>query len=165
MFEPFDTRPSGPDDRELTIADNDAMESLGRSLSSPLIADGALVALSGDLGAGKTTLVRGILRGLDHDGIVRSPTYTLFEEYHFEQRPVLHLDLYRLSDPQELDYLGLRDALAEKPLVLVEWPERGAAALPTWDLEIFIAYQGTARRVTLHPVTDTGRNVLNTISA
>ncbi len=147
-------------DRTLFIANSDAMEALGAALAATLITTGGIVALAGELGAGKTTLVRGMLRGLGHRGIVRSPTYTLLEEYQIDQRQVLHLDLYRLADAQELEYLGLRDALAENPLVLVEWPERGAGVLPPWDLEIAIAYQGQARQVSLHPASETGIKAL-----
>jgi tRNA threonylcarbamoyladenosine biosynthesis protein TsaE len=108
-------------------------------------ADGWLVYLHGDLGTGKTTLVRGILRGLGHHGPVKSPTYTLIEPYEPKGRRVFHLDLYRLGGPEELEYLGLRDLLDVAGLILVEWPERGRAALPPPDLEIDIHHAGEAR--------------------
>jgi tRNA threonylcarbamoyladenosine biosynthesis protein TsaE len=101
---------------------------------------GGLVFLTGELGAGKTTLVRGLLRGLGHEGPVRSPTYTLVESFELSQARVHHLDLYRIADPEELEYLGIRDLLDGASLVLVEWPERGAGVLPAPDLRVHIEH-------------------------
>lgn len=128
----------------LHLEGEEAQEGFGRHLA-PLLAGGWMIHLHGDLGTGKTTLVRGILRGLGHTGAVKSPTYTLIEPYEPGGRPVFHLDLYRLGDPEELEYLGLRDLLGGEALLLVEWPERGGAALPAPDLDIRIAYAGTGR--------------------
>jgi len=108
-----------------------------------------IIHLRGELGAGKTTLVRGLLRELGHAGSVRSPTYTLIEPYEELDPPVVHLDLYRLGDPDELEYLGLRDLLGGYGLLLVEWPERGAGALPPPDLEVRIEHAGVARRLAI----------------
>lgn len=105
------------------------------------------VHLRGDLGAGKTTLVRGMLRGLGHTGTVRSPTYTLVEPYALSARAVLHLDLYRLADPDELEYLGLREQSGPGTLWLVEWPERGAGWLPAPDLILVLRSEGEGRRL------------------
>jgi len=105
--------------------------------------------LQGDLGTGKTTLVRGILRGLGHAGPVRSPTYTLLEPYELGSMCIYHLDLYRLGDPAELEYLGLRDLLDGRSLLLVEWPARGRGALPTPDLTVRIEHAGEARSLEL----------------
>ncbi len=110
---------------------------------------GGLVFLIGELGAGKTTLVRGLLRGLGHRGPVRSPTYTLVESFELPTARVHHLDLYRLADAEELEYLGIRDLLDDTSLVLVEWPERGAGVLPTPDLEIVITPEDSGRRLRL----------------
>jgi tRNA threonylcarbamoyladenosine biosynthesis protein TsaE len=121
-----------------------AQEDLGRRLA-PLLTGGWIVHLRGDLGAGKTTLARGILRGLGHTGAVKSPTYTLIEPYEPGGRRVYHLDLYRLGDPEELEYLGLRDLLGGEDLILVEWPERAGTALPPADLELRIAHASEAR--------------------
>jgi tRNA threonylcarbamoyladenosine biosynthesis protein TsaE len=129
-----------------------AQEGFGAHLAGLFAADwagGWLVHLHGDLGTGKTTLVRGILRGLGHRGAVKSPTYTLIEPYEPGGLAVYHLDLYRLGDPEELEYLGLRDLLGGEGLLLVEWPERAGAALPPPDLEIRIAYAGTGRDLEL----------------
>jgi tRNA threonylcarbamoyladenosine biosynthesis protein TsaE len=132
-----------------------AQEGLGRRLAQLLAGDwpgGWVLYLHGDLGTGKTTLVRGILRGLGHEGAVRSPTYTLIEPYALGGRQVYHLDLYRLGDAEELEYLGLRDLLGADQLLLVEWPERAAGALPAADLDIRIVYAGVGRDLDLRGV-------------
>jgi tRNA threonylcarbamoyladenosine biosynthesis protein TsaE len=107
----------------------------------------ALVFLVGDLGAGKTTLVRGFLRGLGFQGPVRSPTYTLVEPYPLDGFMVHHLDLYRLADPGELEYLGVREMLDEKALLFVEWPEKGAGWLPRPDLSIELVHSDPGREL------------------
>jgi len=107
----------------------------------------ALVFLHGDLGAGKTTFVRGFLRGLGFHGAVRSPTYTLVEPYPLEGITVYHLDLYRLGDPEELEYLGLREMLGGGALLFVEWPERGGGWLPQADVLIEISHRERGRRL------------------
>jgi len=135
------------DEIELEVAGESAQLRLGARLAELLRPYRGTVYLRGDLGAGKTTLVRGLLRGLGYQGAVRSPTYTLIEPYETVEPPVVHLDLYRLADPEELDYLGLRDLLEDPGLILVEWPERGAGALPPADLELQIADAGERRRI------------------
>lgn len=107
----------------------------------------ALVFLAGDLGAGKTTFVRGFLRGLGYQGTVRSPTYTLLEPYPLGGLTLYHLDLYRLSDPEELEYLGLRDLLAEDALVFIEWPEKGDGWLPPADLSVEMTHRDGGREL------------------
>ena len=119
---------------------------LARRLDAPEgFAGDALVYLSGELGTGKTTLVRGILRALGFAGPVKSPTYTLLEPY--EEQSVYHFDLYRIADRRELDFIGLDDFLDAQAIKLVEWPERGAGRLPPPDLEIQLHFQPQGRRI------------------
>ena len=122
-----------------------------------------MVYLTGDLGAGKTTLVRGMLRGMGHRGAVRSPTFTLVEPYTCGPLRVNHLDLYRLGDPEELEYIGVRDYLDPGVLCLVEWPERGAGHLPPPDLSVAIAFEGSGRRLELTAETPVGLRILDQI--
>ncbi len=147
----------------LDVADAAAMEALGARLAEARTA--GIIYLEGELGAGKTTLARGLLRALGHSGKVRSPTYTLIEPYLLDSGAVYHLDLYRLADPQELEDLGLRDLLAEKALLLVEWPERGAGVMPAADLRVGIEHRRAGRRVTLEPLSAAGEHLLTTLQA
>jgi tRNA threonylcarbamoyladenosine biosynthesis protein TsaE len=123
----------------------------GQGNGPGLARTGGLVFLLGDLGAGKTTLVRGLLRGLGHRGSVRSPTYTLVESYDLPAARVHHLDLYRIADPDELEFLGIRDLLDDTSLVLVEWPARGAGVLPPPDLSVHIRHQRDGRVLAFEP--------------
>jgi len=132
---------------ERYLPDEEASLAFGAELAR-MIPSGLQIGLHGDLGAGKTTLVRGLLRALGHAGPVRSPTYTLVETYSLpEAPPVHHFDLYRLADPEELEYLGARDRLGGNETCLVEWPQRGAGFLPPLDLEIFLAHRPPGRTV------------------
>jgi len=115
-----------------------------------------LIFLEGDLGAGKTTLARGFLRALGHRGAVKSPTYTLIEPYDLGGRKVYHLDLYRVADAGELEYLGLREMLAEEAVLLIEWPERGEGWLPPPDLRVRIEHRAQARLIELMAVSGRG---------
>lgn len=130
------------------LPDPAATEALGARLAG-VLPPAAMVYLQGPLGAGKTCLVRGLLRALGHQGAVRSPTYTLVEPYEASGLRLLHLDLYRLADAEELEFLGLRDWLGDPHLLLVEWPERGAGVLPSADLEIRLDPSGPGRQATV----------------
>ena len=136
------------------LGDESATQALAATLAAtqPGV---AVVFLRGELGAGKSTLARAWLRALGVEGAIRSPTYTLVEHYPLPRGgKALHLDLYRIGDAGELEFLGLDDA--EASLWLVEWPERGAAALPPPDLEIALAIEGAGRAATLRAGTEAG---------
>jgi tRNA threonylcarbamoyladenosine biosynthesis protein TsaE len=135
---------------ERDLADADATTRLGAAIAAALKdRSGAVVFLEGNLGAGKTTLARGLLRALGVEGAIRSPTYTLMEPYLGSSGPVLHLDLYRLTDPLELHNLGLADYPPQQTLWLVEWPDKGGPLLPSPDLRVQLSVQGAGRRATL----------------
>jgi tRNA threonylcarbamoyladenosine biosynthesis protein TsaE len=148
-----------PVSRHIAVADEEAMLALGARLAA-CRERGAVIFLHGDLGAGKTTLVRGFLRGLGFAGAVTSPTYTLVEPYSPDGENVYHFDLYRLGDPDELEYLGARDYFDGSGVTLIEWPERAEGALASPDLHVSIEYAGTGRRVELEAATERGRAML-----
>ncbi len=150
---------------ELELADAPATERLGAALSAALGQQGAVIYLQGDLGTGKTTLARALLQALGHDGRVRSPTYTLVEPYEIKGRRVFHLDLYRLSGSEELEYLGLRDLDPQSDLILIEWPERGQGGLPPADVVIELAHQGESRRASLKAMSGPGATILSGLNA
>ena len=137
----------------INIPDTKAMMEFGGKIADQF-PQGGIVLLKGDLGAGKTTLVRGLLRHLGYQGIVKSPTYTLVEPYELgshklKSRTIYHFDLYRLADPEELEYIGGRDYWNSDALCLIEWPEKAQAYLPAADLELTISYLDEARTIAL----------------
>jgi tRNA threonylcarbamoyladenosine biosynthesis protein TsaE len=146
-----------------TLADT---EQLGKALAKG-IADvwstGVTLYLNGDLGAGKTTLSRYIIQNLGHTGNVKSPTYTLVEPYDLPDGFVHHFDLYRLSDPEELEFMGVRDYFANNTLSIVEWPERGASHLAPADLVITLNLEQD-RSVLIEGVSPTGETIVNACS-
>jgi tRNA threonylcarbamoyladenosine biosynthesis protein TsaE len=145
---------------DLALADSGVTEAVGQALARALPAaasgQGAVVYLRGELGAGKTTCVRSLLRALGVTGLVRSPTYTLVETYELAALLCVHVDLYRVQVLSEVDELGLRDLVGPKCLLLVEWPEKGAGALPSADLDLTLRYAGEARVASLTSGTALG---------
>jgi tRNA threonylcarbamoyladenosine biosynthesis protein TsaE len=141
-----------------------AMEALGARLAAALHGHG-VVYLEGDLGAGKTTLTRGILRGYGHAGAVKSPTYTLVEPYELAQATVFHFDLYRLLDPEELELMGFRDYFRADALTLVEWPVRGGRLLPAPDIVIRIEAATGGRALELEARSSWGETVMKSLAA
>ena len=150
------TADPGPASWDEVLAGEAATMALGAALAGAGLSRGA-VYLAGELGTGKTTLVRGFLRAAGVTGTIRSPTFTLVEEYRVGASTVGHYDLYRLSVPEELEFLGLRDHLAAGALLFFEWPERGAGVLPRADLDIRFEYAGAAPGTDARRVRCTGR--------
>ena len=146
---------------QLQLADSEATEALGRALAATRPAQ-AVVHLQGDLGAGKSTLARALLRALGVQGAIRSPTYTLVERYPVAGGEAWHLDLYRIGDAAELDFLGLDDAFAT--LWLVEWPEKAGQALPTADLRVELTTLGPGRNARLMAGSAIGRKWLDQLA-
>ena len=128
----------------LYLADEQAMSDFGARIARVTRGHG-LIFLEGNLGMGKTTLSRGIIRGLGHVGAVKSPTFTLVEPYEIGDIRAFHFDLYRLVDPEELEFLGIRDYFEDDALCMIEWPDKGAGFLPKPDLTITISPQDSGR--------------------
>ena len=146
-----------------SLSDAAATETLGAALARSFLASGggsAVVYWEGDLGAGKTTCVRSLLRALGVKGLIRSPTYTLVEVYPVESTRCVHVDLYRLQSLLEVDELGLRDYADGPCLLLVEWPDRGAGVLPPPDLEVRLQYRDAGRDVEVAGRSNRGRTWL-----
>ena len=148
----------------LKAGDPDETRAIGARLARLLLAadlqEPFIVGLTGDLGAGKTTLVGGLLAALGHEGPARSPTYSLIEPYRLAGRDVYHCDLYRLRDPEELEDLGLRDLLAGPSVLLVEWPERAGERLREPDLHLHLEYTEAGRQAAVAASSAAGRQVL-----
>lgn len=146
----------------LSLPDEQATGNVGALLAAS-IPEGSgelLLTLKGELGAGKTTLARALLRGLGVEGPVRSPTYTLVEPYEARGLKLLHFDLYRLGGGEELEALGYRDLRAGSALALVEWPERAGGALGPPDLALELVYADRGRRLRLQAGTPAGKQWL-----
>jgi len=136
-----------------------AMVAFGQRLGRALTC--GMVFLEGNLGAGKTTLCRGILRSRGYEGAVKSPTYTLVEPYQLATGNLYHFDLYRLNDPEELEFMGIRDYFDRDNLCVVEWPEKGEGFLPRPDVFIAIEVAGAGRKLTIMAFTPSGEAVLD----
>ncbi|MGE8152312.1 tRNA (adenosine(37)-N6)-threonylcarbamoyltransferase complex ATPase subunit type 1 TsaE [Pseudomonas vancouverensis] len=134
----------------LYLADEQAMSDFGARIARVTQGHG-LIFLEGNLGMGKTTLSRGIIRGLGHVGAVKSPTFTLVEPYEIGDVRAFHFDLYRLVDPEELEFLGIRDYFEDDALCLIEWPDKGAGFLPKPDLTITISPHNSGRSLKILP--------------
>lgn len=152
------------------LADAAASRKFGAALAQTLRS--GCIHWRGELGAGKTTCIRGLLHARGHDGPVRSPTYTLLEPYELDAGVVVHLDLYRLGDPEEVVMLGLDDWMTPGTLVLVEWPERGEGVIPPPDLTVALSYdrgrggdEDAGRVAELQALSAAGRDALTTLAS
>ncbi|GHB28214.1 tRNA (adenosine(37)-N6)-threonylcarbamoyltransferase complex ATPase subunit type 1 TsaE [Salinicola rhizosphaerae] len=146
------------------LDDETAQVTFGADLGHALEGRGQ-VHLIGELGAGKTTLTRGVLRAYGHEGAVKSPTYTLVEPYELGPHHIYHFDLYRLGDPEELEFMGARDMLSPEALSLIEWSSRGAGWLPQPDIELHLRLEGSGRQAWAVPHTEHGKAALSRLPA
>ncbi len=174
---------------ELFLNDEEDTIAFGKELASAIVIDrmhpnkatelsrnpgfqiiGAIIYLEGDLGAGKTTLTRGLMRGFGYEGAVKSPTYTIIEPYEFEKSKIYHFDLYRLTHAEEVEYLGAEEYFSSANLCLIEWPEKGLGSIPPADLVIQLTQRGIGRSLNcknqskkglkiIKRLTDKGRNL------
>lgn len=149
------------------LANEMATAAFAAALAEVLPAGGCVIYLLGDLGAGKTTFTRHLLAALGHQGSVKSPTYTLVEPYQLATRQIYHFDLYRLSDPEELEFMGIRDYLDEGSLLLIEWPNKGEPITPSADLIVHLRYDNaldSRRHLSLETNSQLGQSILAQIS-
>ena len=142
------------------LSDEEATLAYGNRLAQ-VLEPGLFVALSGSLGSGKTTLTRGILRGLGYPGKVKSPTYALVELYNLTKLDLYHFDFYRFNNPQEWLDAGFRDYFDHGNICLVEWPERARDLLPVPDLKIALSMEGDGRRLRIAAETEHGKRCLD----
>ncbi|MCW8853780.1 MAG: tRNA (adenosine(37)-N6)-threonylcarbamoyltransferase complex ATPase subunit type 1 TsaE [Gammaproteobacteria bacterium] len=148
----------------LHLADESAQLALAARIARQCPA-GAVIFLHGDLGTGKTTFVRGFLQALGHQGVVKSPTYTLVEPYLIDHKHIYHFDLYRLADPDELEYAGGRDYFNDQAICLLEWPEKAEGYLPQADLILHLSYRDSGRDVIIESGSDLGETLLGSLNS
>ncbi|MBA56570.1 MAG: tRNA (adenosine(37)-N6)-threonylcarbamoyltransferase complex ATPase subunit type 1 TsaE [Pseudomonadales bacterium] len=149
--------------KTLSLADEAQTLQLGQRLAA-VLARGGVLYLQGDLGAGKTTLSRGIIQSLGHSGAVKSPTYTLVEPYELSGLRVFHFDLYRLADPEELEFIGIRDYFDPDTVCIIEWPDRGGDLIPAPDLVLTLEKLGKGRSATLEAPSQAGQTMLGELT-
>ena len=149
---------------ESHLSDEVATVAMGNQIAA-IIEQGAVIYLHGDLGAGKTTFTRGVVQGFGHTGKVKSPTYTLVEPYELEKANVYHFDLYRLGDPEELEYMGIRDYFSADAICVVEWPEKGGEIIPVPDLDITLSYVDDERKIVIKSASERGVAIVEKLNS
>ncbi|MCU4676342.1 tRNA (adenosine(37)-N6)-threonylcarbamoyltransferase complex ATPase subunit type 1 TsaE [Catenovulum sp. 2E275] len=146
--------------KKIQLQNPDATVKLGGQLAKTLTPP-CVIYLIGDLGAGKTTLSRGIIQGFGFNGAVKSPTYTLVEPYQLEEVNIYHFDLYRLADPEELEYIGIREYFDNNSISIIEWPEKGAQWLAEPDLIVNMTHDNEQRLVEISAKSSIGELIIN----
>lgn len=154
---------SGNNTVEIYLEDPQATTEIGFALGKAIADQRLVVYLRGDLGAGKTALCQAIIKAYGYDGRVKSPTYTLLEPYELPNALIYHFDLYRLAEPEELEFIGIRDLDSDNALFLVEWPDKGVGFLPEPDLELNMTVQSPGRMLYIQGISDDGKKIVGVL--